>query len=320
MGKYKTALVTGGAGFIGSHVVDALIRRHIKTYVIDDLSAGKKSNLNPNATFFKTSILHPGLPALIAKLKPDVVFHLAAQIDVRCSVDDPPKDAEVNVMGTLRLAHACAKAGAKKFVFTSSGGAMYSDAVRPPYAETVPADPISPYGIAKRSAELYLDFERRIHGLPCVVLRLANVYGPRQSMGGGYAGVISIFSQRMLANKPCVITGTGKQTRDYVYVGDVVRAQILAMEKDVTGIFHVGTGVETSVVKLFKAINKLTGGKQKETFVAACQGEVMRSALNARKAEQELGWKPDVKLDEGLRRTVEWFSREGKLKETRNKT
>lgn len=309
MPKYKTALVTGGAGFIGSHVVDALIKRHIKVYVIDDLSTGKKANLNPNATFYKTSILHPGIPKLVAKIKPDVVFHLAAQIDVRCSVEDPPGDAEINVMGTLRMAHAAAKAGVKKFVFTSSGGAMFSDAVRPPCSEAVPADPIAPYGIAKRAAELYLSFEHRIHGLPYVVLRLANAYGPRQALSGAYAGVISKFSNNMLAGKPCVITGTGKQTRDYVYVGDIVRAHMLAMEKNVTGIYHVGTGVETNVNQLFKKINKLTGDKQKETHVAACQGEVMRSALDARKAKKDLGWTPEVSLDEGLKRTVDWFAK-----------
>lgn len=312
MPKYKTALVTGGAGFIGSHVVDALIKRHIKVYVIDDLSTGKKTNLNPNATFFKTSILNPDIPKLLAKVKPDVVFHLAAQIDVRCSVEDPPSDAQVNVMGTLRMAHASAKAGVKKFIMTSSGGAMYSDAARPPYSEAVPADPISPYGIAKRAAEMYLDFEHRIHGLPYVVLRLANVYGPRQALSGGYAGVISMFSQQMLAGKQCVITGTGKQTRDYAYVGDVVRAQMLAMEKNVTGIYHIGTGVQTNVNQLFKKINRLIGAKQKEVHVAACMGEVMRSALDATKARKELGWEPEVALDEGLKKTAEWFSKNKK--------
>lgn len=309
MPKYKTALVTGGAGFIGSHVVDALIKRRIKVYVVDDLSTGKKANLNPNATLYKLSILNPAVPKLIAKLKPDVVFHLAAQLDVRCSVDDPPSDANVNIMGTLLVAHAAAKAGVKKFVFTSSGGAMFSDDVRLPCSEAVPADPIAPYGIAKRAAEMYLAFEHRIHGLPYVVLRLANVYGPRQSLSGGYAGVISKFSQTMLARKQCMITGTGKQTRDYVYVGDVVRAQMIAMETGASGIFHIGTGVQTSVRDLFKKINALTNAGQKEAYVPACVGEVMRSALDASKAARELGWKPEVPLDDGLKRTVDWFAK-----------
>ncbi len=309
MPKFKTALVTGGAGFIGSHVVDALIKRHIKVFVIDDLSTGKKANLNPNATFYKASILDARLPKLVAKLKPDVVFHLAAQIDVRKSVENPAGDADINIVGTLRLAHAAALAGTKKFIFTSSGGAMYSDDVRPPFSEAVHADPISPYGIAKHAGEMYLAFEHRMHKLPYVVLRLANAYGPRQSLSGGYAGVISKFSQTMIAGKPCVITGTGRQTRDYVYVGDVVRAQMLAMEKSATGIFHVGTGVETNVLSLFKKINKLTGAGQKESFIPAFAGEVMRSALDSSKAAKELGWKPEVKLDDGLAKTVEWFKK-----------
>ncbi|MFA4845344.1 MAG: NAD-dependent epimerase/dehydratase family protein, partial [Patescibacteria group bacterium] len=170
--KYKTALVTGGAGFIGSHIVDALVRRHIKVYVIDDLSTGSRKNLNPNVQFYKMSVVDPSAAALVAKLKPDVVFHLAAQIDVRCSVEDPPADARVNIMGTLAIAHAAAKAGVKKFIFTSSGGAMYSDTLRPPYSEKTLDDPLSPYAIAKRSAEMYLSFEHRIHGMKTVVLRL----------------------------------------------------------------------------------------------------------------------------------------------------
>jgi UDP-glucose 4-epimerase len=308
MPKYKTALVTGGAGFIGSHIVDALIKRHVKTYVVDDLSTGKRANLNPNAVFYKTSVLHPGVEKLIAKLKPDVVFHLAAQIDVRCSVQDPPGDARVNILGTLQVAHAAAKAGVKKFVFTSSGGAMYPDSLRPPYSEKTLEQPISPYAIAKRAAEMYLDFEHRIHGLQTVVLRLANAYGPRQAESGGYAGVISKFSRQMLRGEQAVITGKGNQTRDYVYVADIVRAHMLAMEKNVTGIYNIGTGVQTSVAQLFRKINRLTNAKQKEVHVAACQGEVMRSALDSAKARRELGWKPEVSLDEGLKRTVEWFA------------
>ncbi len=307
MPKYKSALVTGGAGFIGSHIVDALIKRRIKVYVIDDLSSGHKSNVNPNAVFYKTSVLHPGLGKLILKIKPDVVFHLAAQIDVRCSVADPPGDARVNIMGTLAMAHASAKAGVKKFVFTSSGGAIYPDDLRPPFSEKVVVDPISPYGIAKRTAEMYLAFEHRIHGLPTVTLRLANAYGPRQALRGSYAGVISLFAQKMLKGEQCVINGTGKQTRDYVYVGDIVHAHMLAMEKNVSGIYNIGSGIETNVNQIFQKVNRLTGAKQKEVHGASCQGEVMRSALDATKAKRELGWKQEVSLDDGLKRTVEWF-------------
>lgn len=307
MAKYKTALVTGGAGFIGSHMVDALIRRRVKVYVIDDLSTGSRKNLNPNATFYKMSVTDEAAAKLIARLKPDVIFHLAAQIDVRCSVEDPPSDAQVNVMGTLNIAHAAAKAGVKKFIFTSSGGAMYPDTHRPPYSEKTPDEPLSPYAIAKRSAEMYLDFEHRIHGLKYVVLRLANAYGPRQALRGGYAGVISVFARQLLAGEKVVINGSGKQTRDYVYVADIVRAHMLAMEKNVTGIFNIGTGVQTSVNTLFQRIKQLTGSKQTQTHGPSCKGEVVRSALDARKAQKELGWKPEVSLEEGLKKTVLWF-------------
>lgn len=309
MVKYKTALVTGGAGFIGSHIVDALVRRHIKVHVIDDLSTGSRKNLNPNVAFHKMSVVDPAAAQLVAKLKPDVVFHLAAQIDVRCSVEDPPSDARVNIMGTLNIAHASAKAGVKKFIFTSSGGAMYPDTLRPPYSEKTLDDPLSPYAIAKRSAEMYLSFEHRIHGMKTVVLRLANAYGPRQALRGGYAGVISVFARQLIKKEKAVINGNGKQTRDYVYVSDIVQAHMLAMEKPVTGTFNIGSGIQTDVNTIFRAINKLTGAKQKEMHGPACKGEVMRSALDARKARRELGWIPKVKLDEGLKKTVAWFSK-----------
>lgn len=309
MPKYKIALVTGGAGFIGSHIVDALVRRHIKVYVIDDLSTGSRKNLNPNVQFYKMSVVDPAAAQLVAKLKPDIVFHLAAQIDVRCSVEDPPADARVNIMGTLAIAHVSAKAGVKKFIFTSSGGAMYPDTLRPPYSEKTLDDPLSPYAIAKRSAEMYLSFEHRIHGMKTVVLRLANVYGPRQALRGGYAGVISVFARQLIKKEKAVINGNGKQTRDYVYVSDIVQAHMLAMEKMVTGTFNIGTGIQTSVNTLFHHINKLTGARQKETYGPACKGEVMRSALDARKARRELGWTPKVKLDEGLKKTVAWFQK-----------
>ncbi len=311
MPKYKSALVTGGAGFIGSHIVDALIKRHIKVYVVDDLSTGSRSNVNPNATFFKMSIAAPGFPALIEQLQPEIIFHLAAQADVRNSVADPPADARVNIMGTLAIAHTAGKAGVKKIIFTSSGGAMYPDTLKPPYSEKTPEDPLSPYAISKRTAEMYLMFEHRVHGFPVAILRLANVYGPRQALRGE-AGVVSILTRQMLHGKQSVINGTGKQTRDYVYVGDVVRAQMLAMEKGAVGVFNVGTGIQTDVNALFRQLNKLTGAKQKEMHAPAQPGEVMRSALDVRKARRELGWVPQVSLEEGLKRTVDWFRKYSK--------
>ncbi|MFC1788231.1 NAD-dependent epimerase/dehydratase family protein [Patescibacteria group bacterium] len=308
MPKYKTALVTGGAGFIGSHIVDALIKRRIKVFVIDDLSSGQQKNLNPNAKFFKLSITNPQFPKLVCKIKPEIIFHQAAQINVRTSVEDPVLDAKVNVLGTLNLIKCAKDAGVKKIIFASSGGAMYSDSVRPPYSEKNPADPISPYGIAKRAGEMYLRFGHEVYDLPYVALRYANVYGPRQN-SKGEAGVISIFAERMLKSKAVKINGTGKQTRDFVYVDDVVRANMLAMQRSATGIFHIGTGKETSVVNIFKKIKKFTGSDLPERHGPAMVGEVMRSVLDCRKAKKGLGWQPRVKIDEGLKKTVEWFKK-----------
>jgi len=314
MAKYKTALVTGGAGFIGSHIVDALMKRHIKTYVVDDLSSGKRSNVNPNATFFKLSILSPAFPKLIKRLKPDIIFHIAAMIDVRCSVQDPPTDANVNVLGTVHLAHAAGQAGVKKIVFSSSGGAIYPETARPPFSEKVVPHPISPYGVSKRAAEMYLDYEHHVHGMPYVALRYANVYGPRQRTKNNGGGVIAIFADRFLRGDQVTINGVGDQTRDYVYVEDVVRANMLAMQKNVNGIFNIGTGKETSVNTLFRKIRKIVGADMPERHVPACPGEVMRSALDCRKAVRELGWHPSVGLDDGLRLTVEWYAKHGSKK------
>jgi len=304
--KHKVALVTGGAGFIGSHVVDALIKRRFKVYVVDDLSSGRRSNVNPNARLRKFSITSPKLPELIKRIKPDYVFHLAAQIDVRKAVKDPLMDARVNVMGMLKLAHTAAEVGCKKFIFSSTGGAIYPPSKKPPYSEAVEPGPISPYGIAKRTGEMYLGFLQDIYGMNYVALRYANVYGPRQNKDGE-AGVIAIFGSKMLKNKPVKIFGTGKQTRDYVYVGDVVRANMLAMKKGVTGIINIGTGKQTSVNQLFRKIKKLTKSSVKEMHVSAPAGEVPKSALVWRRARRMLGWEPKVDLDTGLRKTVVWL-------------
>lgn len=304
--KYKKALVVGGAGFIGSHVVDALIKRRIKVFVVDDLSSGKKSNLNPNAKFFKMSVTSPAFPKLVKRIKPDVVFHFAAQIDVRVSVADPIKDAKVNIMGSLALMKAAADAGTKKIIFASSGGAMYPERLKPPYKETVQPEPISPYAIAKRAVELYLDFANLEYGIPTISLRFANVYGPRQD-SSGEAGVVAIFSEKMLRGQQPVIFGTGKQTRDYVYVGDVARACMKAMDRAVSGRINIGTGKQTDLVSLFKKLKKITGADVVQKHGPAKSGEVMRSALHCGLAERKLGWKPKIKLDEGLKKTVEWF-------------
>jgi UDP-glucose 4-epimerase len=306
--KIRTALVTGGAGFIGSHIVDALIKRRIKVYVIDDLSAGKKNNLNPNAHFTKMSILNSKFPAFLKRIKPDVIFHLAAQINLRTSVMDPLSDARTNILGTITLAHLAGELGVKKIIFSSTGGAMYPMGAKLPYSESIPPQPLSPYGISKRSGEMYLNFAYQVHGVPYVALRYSNVYGPRQN-SKGEAGVVSIFAEGMLRGDDLAISGTGKQTRDFVFVGDVVRANMLAMRKNVVGEFNIGTGKETNINNLFKKIKKITGYKIKVEKSPAPSGEVMRSVLNSSKAKKVLGWEPKVGLEKGLEKTVRWFEK-----------
>jgi UDP-glucose 4-epimerase len=306
--KYKTALVTGGAGFIGSHIVDALIRRRIKVYVIDDMSSGQKKNINPNAHFTKMSILNPAFPKFLRRIKPDVVFHLAAQINLRQSVIDPPADARVNIMGTLTLAHLAGEIGVKKIIFSSSGGAMYPDGAKIPYSEKTPPGPISPYGISKRAGEMYLHYAYQVHGIPYVALRYANVYGPRQN-SKGEAGVIAIFAKQMLAGKPLMITGSGKQTRDFVNVEDIVRANMLAMNRKVVGEFNIGTGKETDINTLFKKMAKITGYALPARKTPEPPGEVARSALSGKKAKKMLGWEPKVKIDDGLKKTIRSFQK-----------
>lgn len=309
MPKYKTALVTGGAGFIGSHIVDALIKRHIKVFVVDDLSSGSKENVNPNAEFIKLSITNPQFPKLIKKLKPELVIHAAAQLDVRKSVENPLHDAKVNIQGSLSLFSAAAEHGAKKIIFISTGGAMFNDSKKPPYSEKQEADPISPYGIAKFVTEKYLRFYHEYYGVDYTVLRLANVYGPRQSTKGE-AGVVAIFSRMLLDRVQPQINGTGKQTRDYVYVGDVVRAVMSSISKKTNCTLHIGTGKEVSVKQLFKKMNKISGAKLKERYAPAKSGEVMRSALDTKQAKRVLGWTPKVDIDSGLEKTIKWFAKQ----------
>jgi len=306
--KFKTALVTGGAGFIGSHLVDALVARQVKVFVVDDLSSGQKENLNPNASFTKLSVASPLFGAYLKKIKPEVVFHLAAQINVRKSVDEPIKDAQTNILGALQIIQSAKEAGIKKIVFSSSGGALYSTAIKPPYTESSLIHPLSPYGISKRASEMYFSFLQQVAGVPVVCLRYANVYGPRQN-AKGEAGVISVFSTMMLQGKSILINGTGKQSRDFVFVGDVVLANLLAATKSVTGEYNIGTGKETDINSIVRKLIKLTGYKLTPKYKAAAKGEVMRSALSHRKAKEVLGWEPKVGLDEGLKKTVEWFKR-----------
>jgi UDP-glucose 4-epimerase len=299
-------VVTGGAGFIGSHVVDAYLGAGHEVVVVDDLSTGKRANLDPRARFVEASILDAATAELIRRERPDVVNHHAAQISVRRSVDDPGLDARVNVLGTIALLEAACAAGVKRFVFVSSGGAVYGEQETYPAPETHPTWPVSPYGVSKRAGELYAHFFQAQYGLPFVALRYANVYGPRQDPHGE-AGVVAIFAQKMLREEPVTVNGDGKQTRDYVYVGDVARMSLLAVTHDARGPVNVGTGIETDVNALAALLRDTVGSRAAITHGPAKAGEQRRSVVDARRAASVYGWRPEVTLADGLRRTVEFF-------------
>jgi UDP-glucose 4-epimerase len=306
-------LLTGGAGFIGSHVADAYIAGGHNVTVVDNLSTGRRRNLNPGAVFHQLDITdRAGIEALFAQHRFDVVNHHAAQIDVRRSVADPAYDASVNILGVLHLLECCVRTSVRKFIFASTGGAIYGEQEYFPADEHHPTRPISPYGISKLATEHYLFYYRTIHGLQTVCLRYGNVYGPRQNPEGE-AGVVSIFVQRMLKGEQPVINGDGRQTRDYVYVGDVARANLLALSTEGSDVFNVGTGLETDVNTLFHALQKVLGTTLDEHHGPAKKGEQQRSVLNAARIRNTLGWKPSVNIAEGLSRTVEYFKKEGSL-------
>jgi UDP-glucose 4-epimerase len=289
------ALVTGGAGFIGSHLVDALVKRGDDVTVADDLSTGRRQFVNAEARVLEHDIRKP------LATDADVVFHLAAQADVGTSVERPAFDAEVNVVGMVNVLEAARVAGAR-VVFSSTGGAIYGD-VDEPAPEDAPLRPVSPYGLAKLSGEAYVAGWGRIHGLPGVTLRFANVYGPRQaaSLEGG---VIAIFLERLGAGEETVIFGDGEQTRDFVHVADVVRALLVAAERD-TGVFNIGTGVETTVNRLHELCRSVVGSSAAPRHAAARTGDARRSVLDVSRAADELGWRPSIELENGLRATWE---------------
>jgi len=299
-------LVTGGAGFIGSHLVDRLIKGGHKVVVIDNLSTGKKENLNKKARFYKADICDKEISQIFKKEKPEIVFHFAAQIDVRKSVENPVEDAKINILGTLNILENCKKYNIRKVIFASTGGAIYGDADIVPTPETYPELPLSPYGIAKLTIEKHLSYYYKVFGLPYVSLRLANVYGPRQN-SKGEAGVVAIFCDKMLSKKQPIINGDGKQTRDFVFVDDVVEANISALKKDKVGIFNIGTARETDVNTLFKKLRELTDSKCAKIHGPTLPGEQKRSCLDYSEAKRELGWQPKYSLDKGLKKTVEWF-------------
>ena len=291
-------MVTGGAGFIGSHVVDALLARGDETHVVDTLATGRRENLDAQATLHEQDIREP-LDALFAELRPEVVVHLAAQADVGTSVERPLLDAEVNVLGTLNVLEAARPHGAQ-VVFSSTGGAIYGECQRPAREDDARL-PLSPYGTAKLAAEEYLATWNRLYGTRHVALRFANVYGPRQ-LAKLEGGVVAIFMDRLRAGDGVTVFGDGEQTRDFVYVGDVVAAVLAAIGRD-GGVFNVGTGVETSVNELFETCRRVAGSDTRADHAPPRAGDVRRSILDVSRAESELGWRPGTPLEEGIRAT-----------------
>jgi len=299
-------LVTGGAGFIGSHVVDAYIEAGYSVTVVDDLSSGSESNLNPKATFFKMDIRDGRIAEVFARGRFDIVNHHAAQMDVRRSVTDPLFDASVNVLGTLNVFEHARKHGVRKIVFASTGGAVYGEQDEYPATEEHPTRPLSPYGITKLSCEKYLYFYKQVHGMDHVILRYANVYGPRQNPHGE-AGVVAIFCKKMLSGEDPVINGDGAQTRDYTYVEDVVRANVRALDFPGSDVFNVGTGRETDVNTLFRHLRNVLKSSCTERHGPAKEGEQRRSVISYAKIQKALGWEPEVALEKGLTQTAAFF-------------
>ena len=301
-------LVTGGAGFIGSHIVDRLIFEGHEVVVVDNLSTGKKRNINKAAKFYKSDILHSKLEKIFKKEKPEIISHHAAQIDVRRSTDDPLFDAQVNILGLIHLLECGVKYGSRQVIFASSGGAIYGEQYQFPASETHSTCPVSPYGISKLAGEKYLYYYKQNRGLEYACLRYANVYGPRQDPFGE-AGVVAIFTQKLLRKEQAIINGNGMQTRDYVYVDDVVEANMAAMQARPlhTDTFNVGNGVETSVNQLYKMLQELTESAIKEIHGPEKRGEQVRSCLASSKIQKLLEWEPKVPLKTGLQKTVEYF-------------
>jgi UDP-glucose 4-epimerase len=308
------ALVTGGAGFIGSHLVDALTARGEPVLVLDDLSSGRRENLaaslGAGAELFEASITDSAaVAAAYERSRPQLVFHLAAQIDVRRSVADPSFDLDVNVGGTIKLLEGARESGVERFVLASTGGAIYGEGEGRdlPLAESADCRPDAPYGQSKFAAEGYLDLYRRLYGLETISLRLGNVYGPRQDPHGE-AGVVAIFSGNLAEGRKSTINGTGEQTRDYVYVEDVARANVLALEGEVaSGAYNVGTGSETSVNELYRLLLKISGKDLAPEHGPAKPGEQLRSSVDPALAGRVMGWSPEVELTSGLRETLRSF-------------
>ncbi|MFA5188467.1 MAG: NAD-dependent epimerase/dehydratase family protein [Patescibacteria group bacterium] len=305
-GKSKI-LVTGGAGFIGSHLTDILISEGCRVYIIDNLSTGQRQNIHPGANFFKFDIQDKKVEDLFKDIGFDYVFHTAAQVNLRKSVDNPVFDAKTNILGTLNILENCRKYGIEKIIFSSTGGAIYGEAKIVPTPETYEAKPVSPYGVAKLTIENYLYYYRRVFNLNYTILRYANVYGPRQN-SLAEAGVVSIFINKILQDEQPIINGDGLQTRDYVYVDDVVRANLLAMTVKDIGIYNVATGQQNTVNQILKLVAAgFFDKKVEEKHGPAMLGEQRISCLAIDKINKYLNWQPKISLDQGIKLTVEWF-------------
>ncbi len=300
------AVVTGGAGFIGSQVADALIERGYHVEIIDNLITGRRENISPEAVFHEVDIRDAKLEEIFKQGKFDIVFHLAAQMDVRKSVADPAYDAGANILGGINILQACKNHGVKKVIFASTGGAIYGEQQEFPASESHPQNPTSPYGISKLAFEKYLQFYNWEFNLDYISLRYANVYGPRQR-GDGEAGVVAIFLKNLLSGGKAVIYGDGGQTRDFVYVGDVVNANMLAIDCKKCGAFNVGTGVETDINTLFENIREITGSQQEHIHEPAKPGEQRRSVIDSAAIKSVMGWEWRYNLKQGLIKTAEYF-------------
>jgi len=309
----KHVVVTGGAGFIGSNIADAFIERGWRVTIVDNLSSGDRCNVHPSAAFHQLDIRDAATADLIRALKPDVISHHAAQMDVRKSVEDPAADADVNVVGSLRILEAAVDAAVKRFVFASTGGAIYGEPVEGAQDESHPTAPLSPYGCAKLAVEHYLHYYRVVHGLSSVALRYANVYGPRQS-AHGEAGVVAIFAGRMIDGQPSTINGSGTQTRDFVYVDDVVAANLAASEAEWQGEYNVGTGVETSVNELYASLASIAGVDIPAAHGPAKEGEQLRSVLDGSRLRKLASLPERTPLRDGLAKTFAWLRDEGRVR------
>ncbi len=315
----KRALVTGGAGFIGSHVADLFISNGFDVDIIDDMSTGRRENLPEAARFHEVSVASPAAAEIVRQGRFDVILHLAGQIDVRKSVADPVTDATINILGTLNLLEALHRSGRKaRFVFTSTGGAIYGEFNTPPNVENFPKDPESPYAVSKLSAEYYMAYYGRVHGMECATVRFGNVYGPRQDPHGE-AGVVAIFCTRILNGEPLTVYGDGTQTRDYVYVGDVANAVWMAATREIPAAervdaraFNIGTGVGTSVLDLAQMLQSQSRTSLPLEFAPSRPGEQQESFLDVSKARDVLGWTPQTALPEGLLKSFEWASAHGR--------